>query len=119
MGFAAMSSTSTDRARMAAMGAVAGLALWVLADVLPDEIQNDRIVMFLATLFGAFFAALLAASGPLSAGRAVLVGLAVSVLPSLLFLWASFRFENVEDFLESGHPLVAFVVLASLCPCHS
>lgn len=99
---------------MAAMGAVAGLALWVLADVLPDEIQNDRIVTFLATLFGAFFAALLAASGPLSAGRAVLVGLAVSVLPSLLFLWASFRFENVEDFLESGHPLVAFVVLAAL-----
>ena len=114
MGFVKMGSASTERARMAAMGAVAGLALWVLADVLPDQINNARALMFLAALAGAFFAALLAASGPLRAGQAALVGLLVSVVPSVLFLWASFRFETVEDYLETGHPLVAFAILASL-----
>ncbi len=114
MDLAAMSCASADRARMAAMGALAGLALWLLVDVLPDEIQNDRVVMFLAALAGAFFAALLAASGPLTAGRAILVGLVASVVPSLLFDWASFRFEEANDYLQTGHPLVAFAILVAL-----
>lgn len=114
MGFAGLSSASADRIRMALTGAGAGLTFWVLADVLPDMIQNDRAVLFLAALLGAFFAAVLAASGPLNTARAIVVGLAVSALPALLLLWASFRFDNVKDFLETGHPLFAFALLASL-----
>ncbi len=114
MSFAAMTRASADRLQMAAMGAVAGLACWILVDVLPDAFNDDRVVLFLAAFGGAFFAALLAASGPLSAARAAAVGLAVSLLPALLLLWASFRFETVQDYLETGHPLVAFAILVAL-----
>ena len=105
---------TTDRAVMAAMGGVAGLALWVLADVLPDWLQNDRLVMFLAALAGSFFVALLAAFGPLRAPKAALAAGLVSVVPSLLFFWASFRFENVENYLETAHPLLAFAILVAV-----
>ncbi len=114
MNITSMGGASAERIRMAAMGAVAGLALWVLVDVLPNLISNDRAVMFLAALAGSFFLALLAASGPLRTGAATVVGLAVSVVPSLLLLWGSFRFDTVKDYLETGHPVVAFAVLASL-----
>lgn len=106
--------STTDRVVMAAMGGVAGLALWVLAEVLPDAIENDRLVMVLAALAGSFFTALLAAFGPLRAPKAALAAGLVSVAPSVLLLWASFRFEDVQNFAESGHPLVAFAVLVGV-----
>ncbi len=109
-----MKEASATRIRMAAIGALAGVAFWLLADVLPDRISDGRIVMLLAAGFGAFFSAMLAVSGPMNTARAAVVGLAVSVAPALLLYWASFRFDTTEQFVETGHPLLAFAVLAAL-----
>ena len=103
-----------DRLVLAGIGALAGLAGWILIDVLPDQIENERAIMAIAALMGAFFASLLVSIGPLTLRRAALAGLAVSVIPALLLLWASFRFDDIENFLNSASPLFAFAILASV-----
>jgi len=102
------------RVTMAFFGAIAGVSLWYLFDVLPDQIENERIIMGLAALAGAFFSATMAAAGPLSISRALIVGLACSVVPALLLCWASLRFESIEDFLTTGHPPLAYTVLITI-----
>ena len=103
-----------DRLVLAGIGALSGLAGWLLIDVLPDRVENERAIMAIAALMWAFFGSLLVSIGPLPLRRAVLAGLAVSVVPALLFFWASFRFDDIESFLTSASPLCAFAILATV-----
>ncbi len=102
------------RALMTGVGALAGMAGWFLVDELPDLVDSDRLVLFLTAGFGAFFFALLAASGALALRAAVAVAALVSVPAAGLLTWASLRHAEIDDFLEPGHPLVAFGLIVFL-----
>jgi len=103
-----------DRMILLAIGALAGAATYVLVEVLPDHVENEQLLLLIAAATGGFFTAFLAATGPLSFLRAALAA-AVSAIPAAgLLYWASFRFEAVEDYLETGHPPVAFVFILSV-----
>ena len=111
-----MANISTDRITrdriiLTLIGALAGLAGWGLIDVLPDRIENERVLLFLVTATGGFFAAFLAATGPLPFHRAALAAALAAVPAAALLTWASGRFASVDDFLETLHPAVAFGVI--------
>ncbi|MEO0703269.1 MAG: DUF4153 domain-containing protein [Pseudomonadota bacterium] len=112
-----VSSVAHGRGVLALCGALAGAALWVLIDVLPELTQNDRLILALATAAAAFFVPLLAMIGPLPAPRAALGAAGLSVPLTLLMTTASLRFDTVEAFAETGHPLVAlFLAIAVPVP---
>jgi len=105
---------AVDRAIFLAIGAVAGAAAYLLVEVLPDRVENERVILLISAATGGFFSALLAAVGPLRIPRAVQAA-ALSALPAAALLyWAGFRFSDVEDFLETGHPPIAFLVIVSV-----
>ncbi|MDJ0824653.1 MAG: DUF4153 domain-containing protein [Rhodobacter sp.] len=103
-----------DRLAMTAIGALAGFAAYALVEILPDRIDDERLLLFLVTATGGFFAALLAAVGPLSPARA-LIAAAVTALPAAgLLTWASTRYDDVEDFLDTLHAPAAFALIVAI-----
>lgn len=112
-----MSATSENaiaRLGMSGIGAIAGLAVWALLDLLPDLVGNDRWVLALASLGLGFFGVLLALLGPPRPGRAAAAAALLSLAATALFVWASFRYASVEDFLGSGLHITSLVVLISI-----
>lgn len=114
-----MREATQQRIWMAGAGALGGQCLYVISEVLDQGILSDRLELGLAALAGTFFAALLAASGPLSAPRAVLAALAVALPTAGLLVWASLRFDTVGQFMDNPLLvlpafLVAFVPLPFL-----
>lgn len=99
----------------AVSGALAGLAVWALIDVLPDWTDSDRVILALATATAAFFVPFLAMTGPLAARFAALGAAVLAVPLTVLMTTASLRFDTVEGFVETGHPLVA-LALAIIVP---
>jgi len=98
---------------LACLGAVAGIALYALVEIMPDLIENKRLTLFLIAATGGFFSALLAASGPLRFTRAALAA-AVAALPAAgLLTWASFRFASVDEFY-AGYAGAAFVAIVTV-----
>ena len=103
-----------QRLVMAAIGAVAGGSFYLLALATHDNLISGRLVLFAVLLVGLFFTGLLAMIGPLSVLRAAAGALAVALAVTLLFLWASFRFEVADDAASAPLPLAALLVLATL-----
>lgn len=99
------------RLLLAGIGALAGLSFWLLFDILGNKTLSERTVLGLAALSFGFFGPLLAMIGPLRPVRAVLAALAVTWPGALLFLWASFRFDRVDDYLGTGWAMVAYLTL--------
>jgi hypothetical protein len=58
-----------------------------------------------------FFFAMFAASGPLRLSQAIKIALTVAIPTALLVYWASFRFEEVDNFLGTAHPFMALAAL--------
>ncbi|MEL6644240.1 MAG: DUF4153 domain-containing protein [Pseudomonadota bacterium] len=112
---ATSSAIVQGRGVLAVAGALAGLSVWALIDVVPDWTQNDRLILALATFSAAFFIPFLAMTGPLRAPRAALGALVVAVPLTVLMTTASLRFDTVEAFAETGHPLIA-LALAIIVP---
>jgi len=100
-----------DRLILTLIGALAGAAAYALIEIVPDLIDNERLILLLVAAAGGFFALFLAATGPLSFGRAALAALVAALPAAVLLYWASFRFATVEDFLETGAPIVAYLVI--------
>lgn len=104
--------TAITRLTLGAMGAFAGLAAWMLADVLPDRMRDlPRVYLFLASLTGVFFTACLALAGPLRPVRAVLMSVSLAVPVSGLFTWAGLRFDKLPEFFDTDPSWAAPVVL--------
>ncbi|MCK4711933.1 MAG: DUF4153 domain-containing protein, partial [Marinosulfonomonas sp.] len=113
-----MPKESTDnaiinRAALSLIGGLAGLCLYLLVDVIADQLENEQLFLFLVAFSGAFFIAVLGIVGPLSIKRAALVALIVALPSALLLFWASLRFSHVSRFMDSGQPL-AFGVLVTI-----
>lgn len=102
------------RVSLTATGAVAGLALWVIAELLPDVIQNGRAILAVATAAAGFFGPLMIMLGPLTPSRALAGAGLIAVPLSILATSASMRFETVGAFVETGHPIAAMVLSTTL-----
>ena len=105
-----------DRSRvlLAVFGAVAGLALWWLNEVMPGLIGNDRVGLALTIAISAFFGTALALAGPLSLSRALAGAVLVSIPAAVLTTVASNRFDTLPEFFATGHPLIALGVVLTV-----
>ncbi len=94
-------------------GALAGLAFWLLVDVLP-EMASARTVFDLSVFSVSLFVPFLLSAGALPPLRAALGSLALSVIVTGLAASASYRFASVDQFVETGHPIFAILCLTLL-----
>lgn len=102
-----------NRVQHVVLGVLAGLAGWLLAEVLGERDQA-RLMLGLSVLAASFFGAALAALGQIGPRRALIGAGLVAAPVTLLMLWASFRFDDVGAFLQSGHVMMAALILAAL-----
>lgn len=103
------------RLSMALVGGLAGLALWLLADVLPDRmVDQPRLYLFLSALAWALFSSWLAMAGPLRLPRAGELAAVLALPVAGLLTWASLRFDTTEDSFATLHPLAAYGLLIAL-----
>ena len=111
------------RLALAAFGAAAGLAGWLLLDVLRDAFAEPRLHLATVIAAAGWFGLALIYAGPLGFGRAAMGAAALALPGALLAWWAALGFSSVPQVLDAGHPLVALglyggfaapVVLAAL-----
>lgn len=102
------------RAQLAAFGALAGLAGWVLSEAMAEGIGNARLVFFLAVLAGVFFADAMAMVGPMRPGRALARAALVALPVAALTTWASLRFDAPSGLAQVPHAWLAGLILAGV-----
>lgn len=112
-----MSSKSegvTTRLSMAGVGAVAGLSIWALFELVPELIASERLVLLLVTFGLSFFAVLMALLGPARLLPAACAAAVIALPGTLLFFWASFRYDEVGVFLDMPLHGAALAVLLTI-----
>lgn len=109
-----MENPKQGRAVPVVIGALAGLALWLVDMPALQAALTERMQFLLGSLVVVFFGLLLALTGPLRAGRAIAAALPLAVGVALMLLMASMRHETVAAFHFSDLAFVAAFVLAVL-----
>ena len=99
------------RAELTLIGALAGLAMWVLIEKAPDVLTNPHLFLTVASAVAGYFAVLLALAGPANIRRAGIAAGVLSLPAAGLAGWASMRFDTLEAFFDAGHPVIAWIVL--------
>lgn len=99
------------RVALASIGALAGLSIWLLIDVLPDAIDNKWLFLWLGSVICGFFTLLLGLIGPLKPREAFSVAGVLGITAAALFYWSSLRFTEIDDFFEIGFDPAAFAIL--------
>lgn len=102
-----------QRAIMAAMGAGAGGALWLLTDLLDAGWLDGRGALFVTSTTMVFLGCLLALTGPLRPLRAAASALPVALVTGGLMVLASRRYDMVDDFMVTL-PWLAFAAVVFL-----
>lgn len=108
-----LSFTSRHRPLLTVAGAAAGLAFWLLVEVLSDWLA-DRRLLAAASFAAGLFGALLLMTGPVRLMRTLPLATGMGALAALLAYWSAGRFDEVDDFLRTGHPFAALAVLILL-----
>lgn len=111
MTFLTDAEVRSRRLYLGGIGALAGLAAYVLVDVLPSAIDSDRVLLFLAVWAAVGFGGTLGSAGPISPAKAAMGAGPIGLGIATLMLWASYRFDGVDAFLQSGHPLIAVMLM--------
>ena len=93
------------------LGALAGLGLWALIDHVDLTGRLDFAALVFAIIF---FGGGLVMAGPLGVRRALIGAAGVALPVALLALWESTNFATPEEMMESGHAVLALVVLGAL-----
>lgn len=101
-----------QRAGMAALGALAGLSLYLLAKIVDENWLGDRLALALVSFAVVFFAGSLSMAGPVRMARALAMAAGLAAVVALLLSWAGLRYESLNDF--QPFPLFAATVLAVL-----
>ena len=109
-----MDETTVQRWQLALVGAMAGLTFYGLSKFVDSNVISDRGLLTFVTFAAVFFTALLALSGPLTIKRAALWSAGLALITTLLFLWASFRFDTLEDYLSNPFPVLATVIIGTV-----
>ncbi|MBT8455794.1 MAG: DUF4153 domain-containing protein [Alphaproteobacteria bacterium] len=102
------------RGMLALAGALAGLSLWLLAEVLPDVTENDRLVLALSAFCVGTFTIFLAITGPLPSRKAAPAAAVIGLVLAVLAYTASLRFDAVQPFIETLHPIFALALCIAL-----
>ena len=97
-----ISNENLTRIGMACVGALAGLSIWVLMDVLPKSIENQWLLLWMGSVIFGFFTPLLGLVGPLKPREALSVAAVLGLSAAALFYWASLRVTEVDDVFEIG-----------------
>lgn len=101
-----------QRAGMAALGALAGLSLYLLAKIVDENWLGDRLALALVSFAVVFFAGGLSMAGPVRMARALAMAAGLGLGVALLLSWAGLRYDSLNDF--QPFPLFAATVLAVL-----
>ena len=109
-----MDTTTLQRGQMALIGALAGISFYLLSEIVDTGFLGDRGFLALVTFAVTFFTGLLAMAGPLAIPRAGLSAAALAAVATVLFLWASFRFERVDNYIFGPFPILAATVIATV-----
>lgn len=109
-----MDITTLQRGQMALIGALAGISFYLLSEIVNTQVLGDRAFLALVTFATTFFTGLLAMAGPLTIARAVVSAAALAVVTSLLFLWASFRFDSLDTYFFGPFPILATAIIATV-----
>ncbi len=104
----------TRRIVMAVFGLLAGLAAYVILEVLPDLALGGRLRLALSAFGIVFFPATLAMAGPLPLTRAALGGAVAGGVMTILLVWASLRFDGVGPFLDTGDPIILTMIAVAV-----
>ena len=99
------------RLQQVALGALAGLCLHFLDEVIPD-LAEGRLLMAAAVLVAVFFGVALALLGDLRLRAALAGGFLVALPTGALMLLESFGFASAGQFLQAGHGVFAGLILA-------
>lgn len=101
-----------QRADMAALGALAGVSLYLLAKIVDENWLDERLALALVSFAVVFFAGGLSMAGPVRMARALGMAAALGLAVALLLSWAGLRYDSLHDF--QPFPLFAAAVLAVL-----
>ncbi|UZD91553.1 DUF4153 domain-containing protein [Cognatishimia activa] len=96
---------------MCLLGAIAGLSIWVLFDVLPDAIENQRLLLWLASAIVGFFILAFALLGSLRWKEAMAGATVLALFDAALLFWASGRFVEFDNLFEESFAPVAWAVI--------
>jgi hypothetical protein len=102
------------RGRLALIGAVAGLSLWLLGQLGMRGDLPDRALFFFTSLAVIFFGATLAMAGPLPLRRAMAGAAPLAAVVATLLLLSSLRYGAVAEFQFAALSFVAAFVLCAL-----
>ena len=105
-----MSNPRSERQHlwMVFLGGLAGLSMWVLFELLPDTVENQRLLLWLSSATVGFFSLIFALLGSLRWRDALLAALVLALTDAALLYWASARFFDVESLLEDSFALIAW-----------
>ena len=109
-----MDRTTLQRGQMAAIGAIAGISFYALSQIIDKDIISDRGLLALVTFAAIFFTGLLSMAGPLPIVRAALSAVCLACLTAVLVVWASFRFDNVDNVFIGPFPVLAAMVVGAV-----
>ena len=109
-----MDKTTVQRGQMAFVGALAGLIFYGLSKIVDSDVVSDRGLLAIIAFAAIFFTGLLALSGPITIARAALWALGLAATTTVLFLWASFRFDSVENYFVGPFPALATVIIGTV-----
>ena len=93
---------------MCLLGGAAGLAMWVLFELLPDAIENQRLLLWIASATIGFFTLVFALLGSLRWKEAASGAAVLSLLDAALLFWASGRFLEFDNLFEESFAPVAW-----------
>lgn len=105
---AAISPLQTQHIMLGALGAGAGLAMWLIVDVLPDALNNPHLLLWLASSALGFFLLIFAFLAQLSWRDAVLAAGLLALFDAALLFWASLRFAEFDNLFEESFSLIAW-----------
>ena len=106
-----MDQTTVQRGQMAAIGALAGLSVYGLSQIIDSDMLSDRAVLALVTFAATVFTGILALAGPLTILRAALASACLALVTTGLLLGASFRFAVADNIFNSPFPALAAMVV--------
>ena len=109
-----MDTTTLQRGQMALIGALAGISFYLLSETVDKDYFGDRTFLALVTFAIIFFTGLLAMAGPLAIARAVVSAAALAAVATVLFLWASFRFDTLDGYIFGPVPVLATAVIGTV-----
>jgi hypothetical protein len=99
---------------MALIGALAGISFYVLSEIADSEMLSDRGFLALVSFAATFFTGLLAMAGPLPILRSAIAAAVLGVVATILFQWASLRFDTLDDYFFGPFPVLATAIIATV-----